>query len=394
MTRLPVLVIALVGSAGVLATLGLGDGLDDSSAPRSSVSTAVTTAVPKRMTQPQPPRQGYTIPRGARVVSTTAGLLRALGGRRDDIVLEDGTYAANSPLSAPGKRLYARHVGKAVIATGVDLGGNGRPPGQLYGVKVVITGESQLGPNGGAVTTWGGSGAVVQDVEVEGGRVARFGIRAFNPDGVVVERVIVGHVTNTGVRLSDNHYDSNATIRRVLDVRVFDADSPESLNGTGEACIWIGHRVAEGVRRISAQRCDWMGLWTGNAIRDTLIQDVTIKDTPIAIYPEHQTTRVVFRRLDLTAEGNAFNVEWWYDGMGSSELTVEQFRIKAGRTGIFLDSGTFGSVIRNGIVIAPNGIAHPANLVDPSKPNVIERRTIDLSGVPGRKVWQHDHAIG
>jgi hypothetical protein len=391
-TRLPLLVILLVSSAGLLATLALAERRDGPSAPRSSTAAAGSAAVPTRMTLPQAPRQGYTIPKGARRVRTSAGLERALAGRRVDIVLEDGTYAGDSAFRAGGRRLYARHVGKAVIATGVDLGSSRGAGGQLYGVKVVVASEGQLAPNDGAVTT--GVGSIIQDVEIDGSRVAKFGVRGTEPDGVAVERVVVRHVTNVGVRLSDNRTDSNATIRRVWDVRVFDADSPESLNGTGEACVWIGHRVAEGVRRIAAQRCDWMGLWTGNAIRDTIIQDVTIRDTPVAIYPEHRTTRVVFRRLDLTAEKNAFNVEWWYDGVGSSDLTVEQFRITAGRIGIFLDAGTFGTVVRNGVVTAPDGIGHPANLADPNRPNVIERRTINLSGVPGRKVWRHDNPMG
>ena len=387
MARLPLLVMALVGSAGVVATIALAERRDGSSAPASRAAP-----LPQRMTQPAAPRQGYTIPKGAGRVRTSAGLRRALAGRRTDIVLEDGTYANDSAFRVRGKRLYARNVGKAVIASGVDLDGGRGPGGQLYGVKVAVTSEDQLAPYDGAVTT--GEDSVIQDVEIDGGHVAWFGVRGTEPDGNIVQRVVVRDVRSVGVRMSDNRTDSDATIRRVWDVRVSDADNPESLNGTGEACFWIGHRVAEGVRRIAGDRCDWMGLWTGNAIRDTIIQDVTIRDTPVAIYPEHRTTRVLFRRLDLTAEKTAFNVEWWYDGVGSSDLTVEQFRMTAGRIGIFLDAGTFGTTVRNGVVRAPDGIGHPANLVDPSRPNVIERNTINLSGVPGRKVWQHNNKIG
>jgi predicted NUDIX family NTP pyrophosphohydrolase len=394
MARLPLLVIVLVGSMGVVATLALAERLENGPSSRPSAAAAVDAAVPKRMALPQAPRQGYVIPKVAGRVRTSAGLRRALAGPRVDIVLEDGTYEGDSPFEAAGKRLYARHVGKAVLAAGVDLGSPHRAGGQLYGVKIVVANEAQLAPLRGAVTTWGGSGAVVQDVEIDGGRVAWYGVTAAEPDGVVVERVVVRNVLSDGLRLSDNSNDSQATIRRVWDVRVSDADNPESLNGTGEACIWIGHRVAEGVRRIAGRRCGWMGLWTGNAIRDTIIQDVTISGTPVAIYPEHSTTRVVFRRLDLSASGTGFNVEWWYGGAGSGDLTVEQFRITAGRRGIFLDAGTFGTVIRNGVVVAPDGIGYPANLADPSKPNVIEQRTIDLSRVPGRKVWRHENEIG
>jgi hypothetical protein len=389
MTRLPLLVIALVGSTGVLATLALAERLDSRSAPPPRA-----TPLPKHMTLPQAPRQGYAIPKGARSVRTSAGLQRALAGRTTDIVLEDGTYAADGPLQAVGKRLYARHVGKAVVATGVELGGNGRPPGQLYGLKIVISSEDQLATNRGAVTTWGGSGAVVQDVQIEGGRVAWFGVRGTNPDGMTVERVVVTHVLSDGVRLSDNRPDSKAVVRRVADVRVFGADNPEGLGGTGEACVWIGHRVAEPVRRIRARHCGAMGLWTGNASRDTIFEDVTVRDTPVGVYVEHETTRVVFRRLDLSAAHTGFNVEWWYGGAGSSQLTLEAFRIAAGDTAVFLDAGTFGSTVKNGKVTAPDGIGYPANLADPRRPNVIDRKSIDLSGVPGRKVWQHDNPMG
>jgi len=206
---------------------------------------------------------------------------------------------------------------------------------------------------------------------------------------MVVERVVVENVLSDGIRLSDNQHGSKAAIRSIRDVRVTAADHPDGLDGTGEACLWIGHRVIQPVRRIEGRSCGAMGLWTGNAIRDTIIEDVTVRDTPVGIYPEHETTRVVFRRLDVSAAVTGFNVEWWYGGSGSSELTVEHFTIAAGERGIFLDAGTFGSTIRHGKVTAQDGIGHPANLADPDRPNRIERKTIDLSGVPGRKVWRH-----
>jgi hypothetical protein len=392
--------VLLVGAAVAATAEGRLGGSDADS--RQSAGTQADGAPsssarlrsPERVALPRAPRQGYSIPKGAVRVRTAARLHRALRGRALDIVLEDGTYASDSPFDASGKRLYARHVGKAVIAAGVNLGSNRASAGQLYGLKITTSSEGQLAPLSGAVTTWGAAGGVVQDVEIDGGRVAWYGVRGTQPDGMVVERVVVRNVLSDGVRLSDNRSDSTAVIRRVRDVRVTDADHPEGLNGTGEACIWIGHRVREVVRRVEARRCGWMGLWTGNVSRETIIEDVTIADTRTGIYSEHRTRRVLFRRLDVTAAGTGFNVEWWYDGSGSSDLAVEQFTITAGNIGIFLDAGTYGTSIRRGKVKAPDGIGHPAHLVDPGRPNVIERLTIDLSGVPGRKVWQHENRIG
>ena len=61
--------------------------------------------------------------------------------------------------------------------------------------------------------------------------------------------------------------------------------------------------------------------------------------------------------------------------------------------GIFLDAGCCGYSIHDGVLRGLNGIAEPANLAIPAKPNVIDWSTIDFEGT-GTKHEVHQNPIG
>jgi hypothetical protein len=188
------------------------------------------------------------------------------------------------------------------------------------------------------------------------------------------------------------------------------ANPPRSTNGTGEAGFWIGQKT--NAARLVADACAWMGMWTGAMCDGSVISDFDLSGNPhVGLYCEHVTRNTTFERFKInhTGDGNAVNIEWWYaDGTygsllpyggkaGSYSLTFQNFDITVpkGSWAFFADAGTFDCHWSNGKISgAGNGIAHPKNLVDPSKPNTIDWTSIDTSELTGTKELVHSNAIG
>lgn len=178
------------------------------------------------------------------------------------------------------------------------------------------------------------------------------------------------------------------------------ANPPRAMDGTGEAGFWLGQRTL--AERLVARRCAWMGMWTGAACDGSTIQDFQLLEMPhVGLYVEHVTANTVFQRfrieLQQGADGNAVNIEWTYGGKGSHDLTFTDFDIyvPAGCWGFFLDAGTYGCRILNGRIRGPgNAVAHPYNLADPSRPNLVDWASIDTSQLTGQRELVHANAIG
>jgi PKD repeat protein len=187
------------------------------------------------------------------------------------------------------------------------------------------------------------------------------------------------------------------------------ANPPRSLNGTGEAGFWIGQKT--NAARLVASNCAWMGMWTGAMVDGSTLSDFYLYGNPhIALYLEHITRNCTFERFKIVhaGDGNAINVEWWYadstygpllpySGKAGSYNNVFQdfdITVPAGKWAFFLDAGTFGCTIQNGIIRgAGNGINHPANLVDPSHPNIIDWDSIEFLASGTQETVNHD-AVG
>jgi hypothetical protein len=193
---------------------------------------------------------------------------------------------------------------------------------------------------------------------------------------------------------------------------------PPTMNGTGETGIWLGQKVA--ANRLLGHGT-WMGAWTGAQCCDSTIENLTCailnpdgslgRLPRIGLYLEHATRRVVIDGLTIRAQGNGVNSEWWYADptyaayvakelsgapagkAGSWSVEIRNFDIDSGAWGLFLDAGTCGFHIHDGVLRGVNGISHPANLAVPSMPNVIDWATIDFEG-SGTKERVHSNAIG
>lgn len=182
-----------------------------------------------------------------------------------------------------------------------------------------------------------------------------------------------------------------------LDVAGIHADPPRSSNGTAEAGLWVGNNAI--VERCRIRDCAWMGIWTGAAcswlrLSDARV-DVSMNPHAVGIYVEHETDDAHFQRCRVVADGNAFSVEWWYDGHGSRHLVVEDGYFES-RNGwcFYLDAGTYGCTLRRLTLAGLNGIAHPAHLADPSQPNTIDWDTIDATRLTGQRELVHENPIG
>lgn len=162
-------------------------------------------------------------------------------------------------------------------------------------------------------------------------------------------------------------------------------------NGTAEANLWLG--CPGTFRRVLCKGGGWMGVWTGAGCSGSTLEDLTLLEQRVGIYIEHVTQDTVFRNLHIESSGTGITVEWWYEGSGSHDCTIENFDITVpdDQWGIFLDAGTYGFKIRNGIIRGGKGIGLPKNLAK-EVPNLVEN-VVRPDGTPVPIIY-HDNVIG
>lgn len=303
---------------------------------------------------PAPPRSG-PLPRTARVVRTTAALERALAYREPlDIVLDAGTYRRAKPLTfETPHRLWSRKPGRAVLKFGLVFGGpSARPGAELHGLTFDLE-DPGVTFQGACVNTWGaGKGLKIEDCTFYGHKKAGSAILARQPDGLVVRRVVVRDFTSYGIFADQNRPDARLEVPVLIedaDVRGVSRSKPRSSKGTAEAGIWLGNRGR--VRRVRVRDCSWMGIWTGTACTDSILEDLDVDDCPtgVGVYIEHTTRRTTFRRFHVGAKVKiGFVGEWDYgrNKPASIDNVIEDGLIEAMRIGVYLDQGSLRTVVR------------------------------------------------
>ena len=208
------------------------------------------------------------MPAAAIYVTSSDQLVAALKNSNRDVVLADGTYSRSSPfVDNGGDRLYAEHLGGAVLQAGLVVGGNVATGGALVRGLVFDIHDAGGVLRGRSTALWGVGGANTQvlDCVFRGNWTVPVGILAYNPTGLDVERVALSSFTDVGVRASDNvqtTYGSATAHMDVLQDISIDGVSrpvPGSSNGTAEAGLWIGEPVQNGVHRVSIRNVAWSG---------------------------------------------------------------------------------------------------------------------------------------
>lgn len=267
--------------------------------------------------------------------------------------------------SETGHRLYARHLGKAVLHVGLVFGGDGgRGGGEVHGLAFDIRNPAAT-EDSSALNTWGDNGArtKIYDSTFEGHRALESGIRANVVTGLVVQRVVVRHFREYGVFVSDNDEHSRDAATRITDLNVASVKErvPGTDDGRAEYGLWIGNSVRNPVARIRIRDFGWSGLWTGNNANDVRVRDFDIDGSARrdgnAVYIEHKTRRTIFSRFHLGPHiKEGFVSEWDYGteptGAGIDNI-VENGVIDTnkkdvrGRFGVLADDGTVRMTVRS-----------------------------------------------
>jgi hypothetical protein len=361
---------------------------------------------------PVPP-SSYTIPAGATLVSTTAQLTTALSNHVANIELADGTYDNGTPFQDnAGSHLYAQHLGKAILKSGIVTGGNGSANGSvLQGLAFNISTAAEAFGDGGAdaaVNTWGpaGSNTQVLDCTFEGNKVVSMGLYAYNPTGLVAQRDYFHNFLDEGIRASNNNSvaygGTTPKINSISDISVDGVSevTPGASNGTAEAGVWVGQPVINGVHRIKVRNVSISGIETVNNSWDTTFSDLDIDmsgpnySSGVGVYMEHFTLHDIFTNFNIVGSGIGFNAEWDDGILGNAAAhfdTIENGTIDSAGSpvsstvGIDLDYGTDSTTVNN--VTFDNqtfaGITAYQNNREGGGTNVYTNNTYNLpAGVP------------
>lgn len=399
------------GAAPLLPDVRLGDV----TSARASTSLRATQRAP---IPPAAPRN-YRLPRTRVFVRTSQGLVNALARAAPaNIVLADGdftTVGTTSPTpyfqAGAGHRLYARNRGRAVLRAGLEFGGNYGPGGgEVHGLVFDIAEDAKTS-HSSAITTWGvrGRNTKIYDTRFNGHGGVGSAILAWEPSGLIVTRVVIRRFRNFGIYASDNDESSRAVIGAITDVRVsgIKHSSPGSSNGTEEAGVLVGHRVARPVSRLWVRDTGWMGLETLNKTEDTTFTDLNIdhiegvdpasgKATGTGIYIERFTKRSLFRRFLLGPDIKYGVISEWDEGIAGNQAgtdnTIANGVIdtrKSGvpkRVGVFVDYGTLRMTIRR---VVFRGASY-ACIVDLGRSTVIQGNDYRRR-VPGAATVAREH---
>lgn len=293
-------------------------------------------------------------------MSSASGLRAALSnGRRDTIVLAPGIYDNSEEFAdREGDRIYASHLGRAILRAGIVLGGNNGPPGALIRGLNFSVSDPRKTLHGDVVHVWGSaSGARVLDTWIDGHGVVDAGLVVHQPAGFVARRVVARRFLSYGIVVDPNDFNYTTTSPyslRDLTIARVSRRVAGSSNGTAEACLWLGSRGR--VQRVSVRNCAISGIWTGTAMKSSRVEDATIARSRVGIYIEHFTTGTTFRRLRFgPGVERGVNAEWANHAQGgraaSVDNVIENAYFKTSHVGVYLDQGTTRTVVRRSVFV-------------------------------------------
>ncbi len=332
---------------------------------------------------PAPPRP-YSLPRHASRVSNGLQLRRVLALRAPrDIVLADGVYdlpAGQHFVDWNGSRLYAQHLGGAVLHVALEIGGHGTASGTVVQGLAFDISDAKNSFQGGEITEWGRAGRHlhVLDCTFDGHWAVPIGLQALDPRGLVAQRLVFRHFTDQGLSESTNHqapYGSPTEVASVISDISVDGVSravPGSSDGTAEAGLWIGQPVSGGVHRVRVRNVAISGIETCNNAFDTTFTDLDIDMSGpraavgVGVYLEHFSRHLVFDGFVIKGSEIGFTAEWDDGTAGNAAAhftTIENGSIDAQgwsgerpSIGVELDVGTESTTV-TGVVFRHQSFA-------------------------------------
>ena len=317
--------------------------------------------------------------REVRVVGSTAALRRAgptiargnvyvrlLPGRYDVRDLHIGPHAtlvgsgSATVLVAGGGPHWAGLIvtGRDVTVAHLTIDGGGAG-GAEHGIsvgpgaaRVVLRRLAIERVRSSGIYAWGHvSEITVQDSVIDGGGSASAGViaRMNDANDISVIRTRIRRTREFGILLSQGDYDNHTTGLRglALDNVISDVDDPNNdTQGRSKGGIWTGGASATIVgNRIT--RVGWDGIETVGSSFDVSIARNTISNTKVGIYLEHATSKSTISHNSIMRVETGINVEWEYDGVGSSDNRFLANSIAFAKVGIFVDYGSDRNVLKH-----------------------------------------------
>jgi hypothetical protein len=236
------------------------------------------------------------------------------------------------------------------------------------------------------VEAWGAhSGVSVQDSAIRGSGARGAGVFDLGSDqsrDTSVVRTRISGFRSHGINFAQRAYDRPAAARHALalDNQISDIDDPSAADGTHEGGIWSGG-VAAAIISNRIRDTGWDGIQTVGSSRGVTVVGNDIARTPVGIYLEHETSDSLFARNVIADVATGINVEWRYDGAGSSGNTFEQNTIlRPAEAGVFVDvEGDRNRIVAN--LVAGGG--GPAVVLQGASGNVVRgNRACGRAGQP------------
>jgi hypothetical protein len=213
-----------------------------------------------------------------------------------------------------------------------------------------------------------GQNARLLDCVFRGNKLIAFGVRAYNPAGLVARRLKFSNFTRVALRASDNVHvrygAQTAHIARISDISVDGVSrrTPGDSNGRAEAGLWIGHPVDGGVQRIKIRNTAWSGIELVNNAWDTAYTDLDIdmsgpnEAAGVAVYLEHFSYHNTFERFRITGSRIGFKGEWAdpdWGGVAAAHFTIVRdgvidaagSTVEGNQAGLYLDEGTESTTV-------------------------------------------------
>lgn len=326
----------------------------------------------------------YSLPGTYTAVTTTAGLITALGnGAVTNIVLEDGTYDNAAPLTLNGitKKLYARNLLGAIVRFCFLCGSAGSGAHEFHGIefRVAASGDiagkwSPIPGTSSAIFVYGvgGQNTLVADCKINGllgggpdtiGGYLACGIAGIDSGivGTILQRLRIENCYDAGIRLQwPDINNTTQKISRIEDIDVSNVSyrydqtgilsftGPGSSNGTGESGLIVGAPVTNVVARIKTREVAMANLLCIRSCYDSTFRDLDLGGRvrgsgggTIGIYCEHKSKRNIFEKFLVGPNLNS-GVQNEWDGNTAGNGASYDNIVRNGTINTNLQAGTTG----------------------------------------------------
>ncbi len=335
---------------------------------KSSRPVSVTTGGRLKRVLEASPTRGLS--RALRALEAGSVTVRLAPGRYElqEVSLGNGARligaGASTVIAAPGGGYWAVLVARGRHVRVSDLAIDGGGPGDGHGHAIEIaSGAADVRLSRlrlrrvreAGIYASGSYGDVsIQDSVISGGGSSS-SVGVLFGDGASdasVVRTRIGGFRDWGINFVHvSHGDTVAAPRALaLDNTISAIDDPNKADGTNEGAIWSGGTQAAIIGNV-IRRTGWDGIETVGSSLGISVVGNDIARTGVGIYIEHSTNRSLFASNRIANVETGINVEWYYQGVGSTQNHfVANELINAGR-GVFIDVGDDGNLVERNLFL-------------------------------------------